>query len=228
MAVTPKVCDPLDSSQYSDLIGEVDVVIDAVGGDSISKVGHAILDACLTVAPRSRPNGPPLSYIYCSGTWVHGDSLTETVSDRTPIDRPSKLTSWRLEIEQKAVKNINKSFTANVVRPSLLYGGSGSLIGMTVFKGAKEGKITWYGSQESRLATIHKEDLGEAFRLVAEKVRIWPRAAFGLTDRLTLCSSFYLPLTIITSPQIVLAHASTLLRLSSLSALSCPRTLLLE
>ena len=66
-AVTPKVCDPLDPSQYKDLIAEVDVVIDAVGGDKLYKVGHTILDTCISTASKERPHGPPLSYIYCSG-----------------------------------------------------------------------------------------------------------------------------------------------------------------
>lgn len=157
------------------MLGQVDVVIDAVGGNDIYKVGHTILDASISAAGKARPHGPPLSYIYCSGTWVHGDHASpagkeESISDRTPIDHPSPLTAWRLEIERKALQAINKSFTANVLRPSLLYGGSGSLIGATLFKGAKEGKITWYGDEETRCATIHKEDLGEAFRLCAEKV----------------------------------------------------------
>jgi nucleoside-diphosphate-sugar epimerase len=80
------------------------------------------------------------------------------------------VTAWRIEIEQKAISSISQSFTANVIRPSLLYGGSGSLIGDILFASAKGGDIVWFGDENARMATIHKEDLGEAFRLCAEKV----------------------------------------------------------
>lgn len=45
------------------------------------------------------------------------------------------------------------------------------MVGAVLFASAKEGEITWYGEGENgRMATIHTEDLGEAFRLTAEKV----------------------------------------------------------
>lgn len=65
--VSPKVCDPTDASQFRELIREVDVVIDAVGGDQIANIGHLILDTTIAEAKKARPQGPPLSYIYCSG-----------------------------------------------------------------------------------------------------------------------------------------------------------------
>jgi nucleoside-diphosphate-sugar epimerase len=179
--IIPKVCDPADPSQYREDLAGVDVVIDAVGGGNIASIGHIILDSAIEVAKKTRPFGPPLSYIYCSGTWVHGDHKTEIVSDRTPITRPNKLTEWRLEIEHKAVKSISSSFTANVIRPSLLYGGSGSLTAM-LFSGAKAGEIVWFGDEDSRMALIHKEDLGEAFRLCAEKSYAVPGVIFDVSN----------------------------------------------
>lgn len=65
--VSAIVCDPTDASSFEDHIAKVDVVIDAVGGPEIAKVGHVILDASIKQAKASRPQGPPLSYIYCSG-----------------------------------------------------------------------------------------------------------------------------------------------------------------
>jgi hypothetical protein len=168
--VSPKVLDPSDASQFRDVILENDVIIDAIGGDKIADIGHLILDTTIEQAKKARPQGPPLSYIYCSGTWVHGDSKTDIISDRTPLDRPMPLTSWRIDIEQKAINSISSSFTANVIRPSLLYGGSGSLFGDIMFSSAKHGEIVWFGEEDARLSTIHREDLGEAFRLCAEKV----------------------------------------------------------
>ena len=103
---------------------------------------------------------------------MHGDDKSDIISDRSPLTRPMPLTAWRIEIEQKAISSISQSFTANVIRPSLLYGGSGSLVGDVLFSSAKGGHIVWFGDENARMATIHKEDLGEAFRLCAEKVSV--------------------------------------------------------
>ena len=81
-----------------------------------------------------------------------------------------KITSWRLQIERKAIASISKSFTANIVRPSVVYGGSGSLTAAWS-ESAKNGTVTLFGDASSRFAMIHRADAGEAFRLVAEKVR---------------------------------------------------------
>lgn len=108
------------------------------------------------------------------GTWLHGSGASKPISDRTPIDDPMELTRWRLKIENKAVSSISRSFTANVIRPSLLYGGSGSLFAMMFSAARDNGVAEWYGDEGSTMATIHREDLGEAFRLCAEKVK-WGR-----------------------------------------------------
>jgi nucleoside-diphosphate-sugar epimerase len=92
-----------------------------------------------------------------------------------------KLTSWRLDIEKKATSNYSKSFTGNVIRPSILYGSSGSLTAM-LFASAKAGTVEWYGDKEQRISTIHQADLGEAFRLVTEKAYAIPGIIFDLTN----------------------------------------------
>ena len=66
--ITPRVVDPSDPASFRHLIAEVDVVIDTVGGNSIAEIGHTILDTAIAEAKKARPDGPPLSYIYCSGS----------------------------------------------------------------------------------------------------------------------------------------------------------------
>lgn len=170
------------------------MVIDCVGGNDISKLCASIFDAVLEEAKVSRPNGPPLSYIYCSGTWVHGNHLEGklkftprfesqgltlrsaepygSTSDRAPVDDPMPITAWRLIHEQRALaagEEFSKHLTVNVVRPSLLYGKSASITGL-IFATAREGEVKFAGTGRERIATIHCDDLGELFARVAEKV----------------------------------------------------------
>lgn len=59
------MADPQNVAAWIEAIKDVDAVIDAVGGDDIAKVAHAILDAVIAEAKKTRPHGPPLSYVYC-------------------------------------------------------------------------------------------------------------------------------------------------------------------
>lgn len=76
--IYPLVCDleaEGDSQKWITAIGEADVVIDCVGGSSIQKMCGRIFEQVLISAKTNRINGPAISYIYCSGTWVHGNHL---------------------------------------------------------------------------------------------------------------------------------------------------------
>jgi nucleoside-diphosphate-sugar epimerase len=74
--VTPIIGDASDPSTWITKISNVDIVIDAAGGPS-SQMDEDIYKAVHDMAKRTRSQGPPLTYIYTSGTWVNGD-------DRTP------------------------------------------------------------------------------------------------------------------------------------------------
>lgn len=43
------------------------MVVDVTGGIDIVDLGQVIFQTALEEAQKARPNGPPLSYIYCSG-----------------------------------------------------------------------------------------------------------------------------------------------------------------
>ena len=82
------------------------------------------------------------------------------------------ITAWRLTHEQKvlaAAEKYSRHLTVNVVRPSLLYGKSGSITGR-IFVTAREGEVKFAGTGQERIATIHCDDLGELFASVAEQV----------------------------------------------------------
>ena len=104
------------------------------------------------------------------GSWLHGDSKTDVLSDRTPVTQPVALTAWRATLEQNILASMSPSFTANIIRPGMVYGGHSSDLGYKLFASAKEGQVTWFGDEDAYMPTVHKQDLGEAFRLCAEKV----------------------------------------------------------
>ena len=166
-AVIPIVGQTSDPSTWLPLVASLDVVIDAVGGTEVKTLSETLLNAVAATAQSARPvHAPKLTYIYSSGTWVHGDDRTTIKTDISPITAPAGLVAWRPEQEQRVVTNT--ILNGVVIRPGMLYGRSGSLFA-PLFQSASEGKVRWFGTPEDRYALIHADDLAELYLLAAEK-----------------------------------------------------------
>lgn len=151
------------------MVATLDVVIEAISGE-VNVLSEKLLAAVTEAVKQYRPpHAPKLAYIYTSGSWVHGENRKDVISDTTPITQSVDLVAWRPTLEQKVVTN--PVLNGIVIRPALLYGRSASILGM-LFKTADEGKVKWFGAPGGRYALIHQDDLGELYRLAAEKSAI--------------------------------------------------------
>jgi len=110
-----------------------------------------------------------VTYIYTSGTWVHGDNGNDIVTDTTPITNPIPLTAWRQAFEQLVIGD--PVLNGIVIRPSLLYGKSGSLLA-PLFESAAKGKVAWPGTPGGKYVTIHTDDLADLYLKAAEKAHL--------------------------------------------------------
>ncbi|KAK1235585.1 hypothetical protein PQX77_001178 [Marasmius sp. AFHP31] len=168
--IVPLIGEPSSPSQWTSIIRDMDVVIEAVGGTApIATLARELFLAVSQAASSLRPaHAPKLTYIYTSGTWVHGeDRETLSVSETTPIFASAQLVAWRPEVEQLVVR----STTVNgiVIRPGLLYGRSGSLVG-SLFQLASEGEtIKWPGTPGGRWALVHMDDIADLYLRASEK-----------------------------------------------------------
>ena len=146
-------------------------MIDCVGGTAdIKTLSEEILLAISKAAVELRPQGSPkLTYIYTSGTLVHGDNRDEIVTDTTPIRSPNELVAWRPGREQQVINDVN--LNGVVIRPSILYGRSGSHLA-PFFQTASEGNIWYPGRSGDRFAVIHTDDLADLYVRAVEKAAI--------------------------------------------------------
>jgi len=156
----------VSSDSWLSHIVTLDVIIEAITASPDGARGT--FERVANAAAELRPNGAPLlSYIHTSGTWVHGDSRTEIVTDTTPLVRPAvQIAAWRPAVEQLVARST--AVNGIVVRPSLLYGRSASILA-PLFKTASEGRVVWPGTPGGRYAVIHADDLADFFVRVAEK-----------------------------------------------------------
>ncbi|KAG9289925.1 hypothetical protein G9A89_010231 [Geosiphon pyriformis] len=77
---------------------------------------------------RAVNNQQKLTYIYTSGLWIHGDNISEIVTENTPLNNIPPFLSWRVPIEQKVISSSN--FNGIVICRGIIYGKSGSLAGL--------------------------------------------------------------------------------------------------
>jgi nucleoside-diphosphate-sugar epimerase len=169
--VIPVVGELDNPEPWLQLIPTLDAVIDIIGGSAdIRTLSKALLETTSNAAKSTRPAyAPKLTYIYTSGTWVHGEDRVNLVTDSTPCNNPAELVAWRVEQEQWVIKD--PVLNGIVIRPALLYGRSGSLFA-PLFKSASEGRVAWYGRPGGRYALIHCDDAADLFLRAAEKAQV--------------------------------------------------------
>jgi len=165
--IIPIVSGPTDTQSWKSLLATADVIINALGGNDIEAESATVLRDVTAFAKSERPtHASKLAFIYCSGTWVHGDDRVNIVTDTTACTNPPALLAWRVDREQEIISS--EVLNGIVVRPGMLYGRSGSLFA-PLFKSAYEGKVVWYGRPRGRYAIIHQDDLADLVLKAAEK-----------------------------------------------------------
>ena len=135
------------------------------------RVSGEVFTAVSNAAQKLRPQGSiKLTYIYTSGTWVHGDNRNEVVTDTTPNDPITSpvpdLVKWRPIREQIVIND--KTLNGFVIRPGLMYGSAGPLLAR-FFQEASKGQVWYPGTPGSRLALLHTDDLGDIYVKAVEK-----------------------------------------------------------
>jgi len=140
-------------------------------------VVHAAFDGTARGIPKDRATveglleagrrgAQPKTVIYTSGVWVHGDTRGVTVDETTPLD-PLPLVTWRPPHEQLVLAS--QVVRGIVLRPGCVYGGAGGMPG-SWFAAAEAGTLPEVVAEgANRWALVHIDDVGEGYRLAAER-----------------------------------------------------------
>jgi nucleoside-diphosphate-sugar epimerase len=138
LEITPILCPDLvkDPKPVLDAIQQHNIsVVVACGADQeAAKVLETTIAAGkqrLEEYERLNLIGPKLGFVYTSGTWVHGSSLSP-ITDLDPVGtsmspvQPPSLVAWRPAVEQSVLRAKDVLDVA-VVRPGLIYGRSSAI-----------------------------------------------------------------------------------------------------
>jgi nucleoside-diphosphate-sugar epimerase len=112
--------------------------------------------------------GEARELVYTSGIWVLGATADRPAGEDSPTDHPAALVAWRPPHEQMVLAAATDRLATAVIRPGVVYGGHGGLIGDFFHSAEEEGAAKHVGDGNNRIPLIHLDDLARFYRAVVE------------------------------------------------------------
>jgi nucleoside-diphosphate-sugar epimerase len=159
--VRPVRGDFTDPESVADATRSAEGVISTATTYDASIDGPAV-DAMLGVlAGSNRP------FVYTSGIWSHGDTGGKVVDETSP-PKPIALVAWRQAVEDRVLEAAGRGIRSVVIRPAIVYGRGGGILGGFVDSGRKEGAARYVGTGKNRWPVVHVDDLADLYLLALE------------------------------------------------------------
>ena len=107
------------------------------------------------------------AFIYTSGVWVYGDTAGKTIDESASLN-PIPLVAWRPHHEKKVQDAQKHKLRTIVIRPGLVYGGHGGLVGMMLGQ-AKARQLIIVGDGKNHWPMVRVDALAELYALAMER-----------------------------------------------------------
>jgi nucleoside-diphosphate-sugar epimerase len=156
-----------DPGSYREAAADQDAIVhtafesSAEGVDADRKAVGTLIAAALA--------GKVQVLVYTSGIWVLGETGDTPAFEGATTDHPAALVAWRPAHEKMVLAAANDFLATAVVRPGMVYGGAGGLIGSYFESAEKRGASQYLGNGRNRIPMIHVEDLGRYYKAVVER-----------------------------------------------------------
>ena len=105
--------------------------------------------------------------VYTSGSWVYGDRGDAIVAEDAPL-KPIEIVAWRPAHEERVLAGSKRGIRVVVIRPSVVYGDTGGIIGRIVAS-AKPGPVQVVGDGTNRWSTVRVDALAELYAAAVEQ-----------------------------------------------------------
>jgi nucleoside-diphosphate-sugar epimerase len=158
--------DIADAASYHDHAAEHEVLIHTAFDYAGPVAADRTAVETLLAAARA---GRARSVIYTSGVWVLGATGDTPAFEGSPTDHPAPLVAWRTGHERLVLEAGTHQMATAVIRPGLVYGGRGGLLGSYFESAEKEGAARYVGDGSNRVPLIHIEDLARFYARVVER-----------------------------------------------------------
>jgi nucleoside-diphosphate-sugar epimerase len=104
--------------------------------------------------------------LYTSGVWVHGDTGEEVADESAPL-AAAEASAWRPAHEEEALELCMHDVEVVVLRPGVVYGGTGGILGEWFEQARDRGSISYPGGDQ-HWSMVHRDDVAEAYLLGLE------------------------------------------------------------
>lgn len=164
--ITPHKGDIRQPESYKQILKNFDVVIHtaAAYGPDFPQIEEQTV---VTIVEALK--GTQKAFIYTSGVWVLGNTGDKPATEETQANNPLPLVSWRPQVEQRVIAAAKDGIRTAVIRPGLVYGNGGGIIGQIFGVTKTTGTTPIIGTGDNRWTFVHVEDLGRLYVLAAEK-----------------------------------------------------------
>ncbi len=130
------------------------------GPEDIARERRA-LERMLAVAPTGH------AFVYTSGAWVYGDRGDAIVDEDAPL-APLAIVAWRPAHEQMVLAAAARGIRAIVVRPGVVFGDGGGMVGRLVAQ-ATPGPLRVVGDGANRWPLVRVDALAELYASAVEQ-----------------------------------------------------------
>lgn len=132
-------------------------------GPEAARVDRQAVEAILSAL-----EGTNKPFIYTSGVWVYGSTGDSVATEDTPLN-PTPMVAWRPADENLALEGAARGVRSVVIRPGIVYGGEGGIIGGMQREAREKGVVRFVGTGDNRWPQVHVEDLAELYVLAIER-----------------------------------------------------------
>lgn len=124
------------------------------------------LDLAAVTALLEALAGSERVFVHTSGTWVVGETGETPATEAAPL-HPPRSVAWRPRVERLVREAAQRGVRSVIIRPALVYGYGGGYAPLLF--APTDGVVRSPGDGPNRWSVVHVDDLGELYRLAAER-----------------------------------------------------------
>ena len=118
---------------------------------------NATADPALARAVLAAYAGSGRRFVYTSGVWSFQHTGERPVDETTPAD-PLPLVAWRIPVERDVLAR-----GGVLVRPVIVYGRGGGILGMLASWARDQGRVRYVGDGRQEWPLVHVEDVADLY-----------------------------------------------------------------
>ncbi|MGB0412726.1 MAG: NAD-dependent epimerase/dehydratase family protein, partial [Pikeienuella sp.] len=110
-----------------------------------------------------------LRVLYTGGCWLYGETGDEIATETSPYAAPAAF-QWAVRHSARLhAVGADGGIEAITLHPAMVYGDGGGVFDRFAADARNNGRIQLWGSGKIRWPVVHRDDVGEAYRLAAER-----------------------------------------------------------